>query len=169
MTTKAGLLDQLDKAVATWEELAEAASKADPNRPGAMGDWTFVDVAGHLNGWRTRSVARMEAAANGAEPLPTPWPEGLSSETDEGTDAINAWIYERYHGRPFEELLAEARDQWRRLRAAAEAIPEEDLLAPGRYPSLDGYALGEVIIGAAEHLHEEHEADIRRWLKREDG
>jgi hypothetical protein len=166
MTTKAGLLEQLDKTVATWEELAEAALREDVNRPGAMGDWTFVDVSGHLNGWRARSVSRMEAGANGTEPS-QPWPEDLSDATDEGTDAINDWIYERYHDRPIEEILDEAREQWRRLRAAAEAIPEPDLLAPGRYPWLGGYALGEVINGATAHFHEEHEADIRNWLRRE--
>ena len=168
MTTKAELLDQLDKAVATWDELDEGAQGADPDRPGAMGDWTFVDVAGHLNGWRARSVGRVEAAANGTEP-PSPWPQDLNDETDEGTDEINRWIYEQYHDRPLAEILAESRDQWRRLRAAAEAVPEADLLTPGRYPWLSDYPLGEVINGAAAHLHEEHEADIRNWLSLKDG
>jgi hypothetical protein len=164
MTTKAGLLERLDKAVATWEELAEAALRADPARPGAMGDWSFVDVAGHLNGWRARSVGRREAAVSGTEPS-RPWPEGFSDETEEGTDQINDWIHARYRDRPIDEILAEARDQWHRLRTAAEAIPEADLLTPGRYPWLKAYALGEVINGAAAHLHEEHEADIRSWLR----
>jgi len=162
MTTKAELLEQHDRAVATWDELAEAAQQADPTRPGAMGDWSFVDVAGHLNGWRERSVRRMEAAANGTAPPTSPWPDELSDETEEGTDKINDWIYEQYHDRPLDEVLAEAQEQWRRIRAAAEAIPEADLLTPGRYPWLSGYPLGDVL--KAEHLHEEHEADIRSWL-----
>ena len=169
MMTKAGLLEQLDKAVATWNELAEAALQADPARPGAMGDWSFVDVAGHLNGWRTRSVGRVEAAANGTEPPPPPWPDGLDPESDEDLDTINRFIYDRYHDRPIAEILAEARDQWQRIRAAAEAVPEADLLTPGRYPWLNGYALGEVVNGAAAHLHEEHEADIRKWLSMNGG
>lgn len=169
MTTKAGLLEQLDRARATWDELAEAAQGADPERPGAMGEWTFVDAAGHLNGWRARSVARMEAAAGGTKPSPPPWPAGMTTETDEGTDEINRWIHERYRARPLDEILTESREQWRRLRAATEQVPEPDLLAPGHYPWLNGAPLSEVILGAAEHLHEEHEADIRTWLTPEGG
>ena len=164
MTTKAGLLDQIDATASAWDELATEARRADPTRPGAMGEWSFVDVAGHLNGWRVRSVARLEAAANGTEPAPPPWPDGLDTETDDGVDAINRWIYMHYHERPLDDLLAEAQDQWRRMRAATEAIPEPDLLTPGRYPWLGGYALGEVIAGASSHFHDEHETDIRHWL-----
>lgn len=166
MTSKTELLEQHDKVVATWNELAEAALQADPTRPGAMGDWTFVDVAGHLNGWRERSVRRMEAAANGTVPTP-PWPDELSDETDEGTDEINDWIYAQYHDRPLDEILAEAQEQWQRIRTAAEAIPEADLLTTGRYPWLSDYPLGEVLNG--EHLLEEHEADIRNWLAEKGG
>jgi hypothetical protein len=169
MMTKMGLLDQLNTTAKAWDELAAEALQADPTRSGAMGDWSFVDVAGHLNGWRVRSVARLEAAASGAEPPPPPWPDGLSTETDEGVDAINRWIYEQYHDRPLAEILSEAQDQWRRMQAAAEAIPEPDLLTPGRYPWRGGYPPSEVITGAAAHFHEEHEADIRHWLSSQRG
>lgn len=169
MTTKTDLLDQLDTTARAWEELANEALQADPTRAGAMGEWSFVDVAGHLNGWRVRSVARLEAAANGVEPPPPPWPDDLNTETDDGVDAINRWIYAHYHDRPLDEILAESQDQWRRMRAAAEAIPEADLLTPGRYAWLGGYPLGEVINGATAHFHEEHETDIRNWLSAHDG
>jgi hypothetical protein len=106
----------------------------------------------------------MEAVANRTGAPQAPWPENLSDATEEGTDEINDWIYQHYHGRPLDEILAEARDQWRRLRTAAEAIPEADLLTPGLYPWLSGYPLGEVINGATAHLYEEHETDIRNWL-----
>ncbi len=164
MRTKAGLLEQIDNAVATWDELAAAALRADPNRPGAMGDWTFVDVAGHLNGWRARSVGRMEAAASGTEPPPPPWPEGMTNRTDEGIEEINRWFHEQYRDRPVAELLAEAQEQWRRIRAAAEIVSESDLLTTGHYPWLSGYPLSEVIVGEVEHFHDEHEADLRQWL-----
>lgn len=169
MMTKTGLLDQIDATERAWDDLAAEALRADPTRPGAMGEWSFVDVAGHLNGWRRRTVARLEAAANGTGSPPPPWPDGLNPETDDGVDAINRWIYEQYHGRPLADILAEAQDQWRRMRVATAAIPEADLTTPGRYPWLDGHPLGDVIEGAASHLHDEHEADIRHWLSARDG
>ncbi len=165
MTTKAHLIQQLEQAQATWEELALAARQTDVSRPGIAEDWTFADLAGHLNGWRMRSASRLEAAANGTEPLPPPWPENLSTTTDEGVDAINRWIYEHNHARPIAGLLAEATDQFRRMRAALEAIPEHDLLTPGHYPWLNGSPLSEVVIGVVEHLNVEHADDIRSWLR----
>ena len=134
-----------------------------------MGDWTFVDVAAHPNDWRARSVGRIEAAANATEPPPPPWPEGRSSDPDEGTEESNRRLHEPGRHRPLEEILSESRDQWRRIRSAAEAIPEQNLLTPGRYPWLGGSPLSEVIVGATAHLHEEHEADIRSWLTARDG
>lgn len=171
MTTKASLLEHLDRAIETWDELAEAAQGTDPARPGAMGDWTFVDVAGHLNGWRTRTVDRLEAAANGTEPPPPPWPASITVDNEEfgNVDKVNRWFFEQSHGRPIAEILAEATDQYRRLRAAVESISEPDLFTPGRYPWLDGRPLSDVVIGSVEHLHEEHEADIRNWLRRDGG
>ena len=53
--------------------------------------------------------------------------------------------------------------------AAVESISEPDLLTPGRYPWLDGYPLSEIVLGSVEHLHDEHEADIRNWLETKDG
>lgn len=163
-TSKTEWLERLEQARATWEEIVAEAGDADLDRPGAMGDWSFKDVAAHLNGWRMRTVDRLEAAARDQPPPPAPWPAELSDETDEGTEAINRWFYEQNRDRPAAEILSESREQFQRMRAAVEAIPEEDLLTPGRYPWLDGYPLCAVLAGSFEHLYEEHEPAIRAWL-----
>lgn len=165
-TDKAGWLERVERARATWEELVAAAERVGFERPGAAGDWTFTDVAAHLNGWRERTVARLEAAANDTEPGGTPWPASMDDETDDGVEEINRWFYERGRGRSTDEILAEARDQYRRIRAATQAVSEEDLLAPGRFPWLGNHALSEVLAGSNEHLHVEHEPAIRDWLSR---
>ncbi len=167
MTTKARLLEQLDTAIVTWDELATTAQQTDTARPGAMGDWSFAAAAAHLNAWRVRAVGRMEAAAKGSEPPPPNWPAGMTNKTDEGIEEINRWFHEQDRDRPLPDILTEAQDQWRRIRAAAEAVPEPDLLAPGSYSWLGGYPLSEVIVGEVEHFHDEHETDIRNWLTRE--
>jgi len=165
-TSKAELLSQIEHAHATWDELAEAALRSDVHRPGAIGNGDFADAVAHLNGWRTRSVDRLEAAANGTEPPPPPWPASVKVENEAtgDVDAVNDWFFEQGRERPVAETLAEATDQYRRMRAAVESISEPDLLTPGRYPWLDGRPLSDVVIGSVEHLHDEHEADIRNWL-----
>lgn len=164
-TAKTAWLARIERARATWEELVAAAARVGFERPGAAGAWTFKDVAAHLNGWRERTVARMEAAASGAESVAMPWPTGMDGETDAGTEEINRWFYERGRGRSIEEILAEATEQYQRILAATRAVAEPDLLTPGRYPWLGNYALCEVIAGSNEHLYVEHEPAIRHWLE----
>ena len=163
-TGKAGWLDRIERERESWEAIVAEVGDAGMERPGAAGDWTFKDVAGHLNGWRERTVDRLEAAARDAAPPPSPWPDDLSDETDEGVEAINRWIYERNRDRPAADILAESREQFRRMRAAVEAVPEDDLVTPGRFPWLGGEPLSAVLEGSFGHLHEEHEPAIRAWL-----
>lgn len=163
-TGREGWLDRIERAQESWEGIVAEVGDAGMDRPGAAGDWTFKDVAGHLNGWWERTVDRLEAAVRDEAPPPPSWPAGLSDETDEGIEAINRWIYERNRDRPAADILAESREQFRRMRVAVEAIPEDDLVTPGRFPWLDGAPLSAVLDGSFGHLHEEHEPAIRAWL-----
>ncbi len=165
-TGKAGWLDRIERAQETWEAIVAEVGDAGMEQPGAAGDWTFKDVVGHLNGWRERTVDRLEAAARDAAPPPSPWPDDLSDETDEGVEAINRWIYERNRDRPAADILAESREQFQRMRAAVEAVPEYDLVMGGRFPWLGGEPLSAVLEGSFDHLHEEHEPALRAWLAR---
>jgi hypothetical protein len=162
--SKADWLDQIEREQAEWEALLTEVGPERMAVPGAAGDWTFKDVAAHLNGWRVRTVARLEAAARGQEPPPPHWPAEYDDDTDEGVEAINRWMYEQDRNRSADEILAQSRDQFRRMRDAVAAVPEADLLQPGRYPWLGDYPLSEVVNGTVGHLHEEHEPAIRAWL-----
>jgi hypothetical protein len=163
-TTKTGQLELLDAERAAWEALLAEVGERPMERPGAAGDWTFKDVVAHLNGWRERTVAKLEAAARGQEPSPPPWPTGLDEDSDEDVDAINRWLYERDRDRSAAEVVAESREQFGRMRAAVEQVSEADLFQPGRYAWLGDYPLSAVLDGSYGHLHEEHEPGIRRWL-----
>ena len=155
---KAEWLDRVEQARATWEAIVADVGEADSNRPGAMGDWTFKDVAAHLTAWRRRTVDRLEAAARG-EPEPAPfWPASLGSVED---DPINAWIHDRTKDRPAAELLAEADAVYDDFIAAVWSLPLSQATDPRRFDWLEGEALVDVDFGG--HLGE-HEPDVRRWL-----
>ena len=93
--TSAEWIDRITREEAIWNELVAAAGDR-YDEPGPMGDWTFRNLAHHLNGWRIRTVQRLEAAAEGREPDPAPWPAELVNDADEDAtvDAINDWSYE---------------------------------------------------------------------------
>src|SRR4051795_419590 len=157
MRTRADQVEAIRADQRFWRELV---AEVGPDRyavPGAMGDWTFGDMAGHLLGWRNRTISRLEAAARGEpEPAP-PWPADL------GTDdaVINPWIREHDAGRSAEQLVADYDASYDRLVAALGSMSDELLMDPDALPWLGGPA---VEVDFTEHLHEEHVPDVRRWL-----
>lgn len=165
MTSKVDWLARLRRGEETWGELVAQVGDNRMEQPGVEGPWSFRDLTCHLNGWREVTVDRLEAAALGVEPGPKPWPEGLDENTEEHVDAINELFQQRCLIRSTPELLAEARNQMRRIQAAVEAIPEDALSAPCSW--LGGRPLTAIAQGTLEHLFEEHESAIRAWLARD--
>ena len=161
--TKADVLQAIERERASWDALVAAVGDDGMERPGAMGDWTFKDVVGHLNGWRGRWVRHLEAAARN-EPPPAPeWPADLDDDTDAGVERVNQWLYQRDRDRPASEVLAETQAQFDRMTAAVQAIPEENLFKPNWFSLTEGLPVGPELTKFT-HFHEEHEPAIREWL-----
>jgi hypothetical protein len=133
MMNKAALLDQIERERLLWEQLVRAVGEERMEQPGAAGAWTFKDVVAHLNGWRVRTLARLDAARTGAEPAPPPWPADLDEDSDAGLAQINAWIERAGRERSLEEVLGAARRSFDQMRDAVLALAEEDLADPSRY------------------------------------
>ena len=115
-----------------WRDLVDAVGPARLDEGGAMGEWTFGDLAGHLAGWREHRLRELEAAARG-EPAPAPpWPAGLVEN-----DEINDWIHEHQSGTVQDRI--DAYDAtFERLASAIEALPETMADRPGRL-RVDGW------------------------------
>jgi hypothetical protein len=157
---RAALVDRIGEVRERWRRLVADVGPERLEEAGAMGDWTFKDVAAHLTAWRRRTVDRLEAAARGEpEPAP-PWPASLGSDED---DPINAWIHDRTSDRPAAELLAEADSIYDDFIAAIRALPMDAVTDPRRFSWLEGEALADSDFGG--HL-DEHEPDVRAWLAR---
>ncbi len=163
-TTKDEVLSAIDGELAGWEAFLIEVGEERMTQPGATGEWTFKDVVAHLNGWRTVTVAKLEAAAGGEAPPPPPWPPEFDEESDADVDRINEWIYHRNRDRAPAEVLIESREQFRRLREAVQAMSERDLLERRRFEWLGDHPLTAVLDGSFGHFHEEHEPTLRAWL-----
>jgi uncharacterized damage-inducible protein DinB len=138
-----------------WHALAAEVGEDRMEEPGPMGEWTFKDLAGHLLGWRERTIARIEAGPDGNPP--TPWPAELQTD-----DEINAWIYEQHRDRPLRDVLDDLDQTYSRLIRAIEMTPEGQLTSPGRFDWMGEQRLFEADFSG--HLYEEHEPAIRAWL-----
>jgi hypothetical protein len=139
-----------------WHDLAAEVGADRYDEPGPMGDWTFGDLAGHLLGWRNRTIARLEAAARGEPDPAPPWPPEL-----DGDDPINAWIRENDAGRSAAELVAAYGASYDRLIAALEALPLALLTDPDVLPWVGEPLVNVTFTG---HLHDEHVPAVRAWL-----
>ena len=141
-----------------WRDLATEVGPARYPEPGPMGDWSFGDMAGHLVGWRNRTIARLEAAARGQADPPPPWPAELT-ELDDDDDAINAWIHDQHAGRSAGQLVADYDASYDRLVWALEALPDAAFATVVEW-------LGEPLVNTdfTGHLHEEHVPSVRAWL-----
>jgi hypothetical protein len=101
---KTALLEQIERERGIWEQLLAEIGADRMLEPGATGEWRFKDVVAHLNGWRTKTLARLDAAGHDQPP---PWPADLSMDGqplagvitasfgrlhEEHAPALRAWI-----------------------------------------------------------------------------
>jgi hypothetical protein len=142
-----------------WRRLAAEVGPERYAEPGPMGEWSFGDMAGHLSGWRERTIDRVLALGRG-EPEPTP-PWGVEPEGEDEVDKVNEWIREQHVGRSPEQLVADYDGSYDRLIEALEAVPPDVQTAVAPWA---GQPLVEVDFTG--HLHEEHLEPVRAWLDR---
>ena len=153
----------LEREQEAWRALVAEVGVEHLTEPGPMGDWSFRDLAAHLSGWRERTIARLEAAADGAPEPPDPWPADLN-DLDDDAEGINEWIQRQHAGRSTDEILASIDASYDRLAAALSRFPEATLTDPHAIPMMEGTAA--VDVDWVSHYHDEHEPTVRAWLAR---
>jgi hypothetical protein len=159
MDYKAKLLNDLDEENKNFEALLAQIGEANMDMPGVAGDWSVKDILAHLNGWRRRTVSRLQAAVKDEKVKPPTWPAEFKTNEE-----INNWIYEGNRYRLVGEVLEDSRQIYEELVTAAEAFTEDDLSDAQRFPWADDkIPTAEMIYG---HFHDEHEADLRKWAEK---
>ncbi len=148
-------------AIRADQEFWRAPAEVGParyDRPGPMGDWSFADMAGHLTGWRERTINRIHAVGRG-EPEPAPlWI--VEPEREDAVHEVNDWIRAQHAGRTPAQLVADYDASYDRLIEALEAVPAQ--LHTTVLPWADDEPL--VDVDFTGHLHDEHVAPVRAWL-----
>lgn len=159
--SKDRILNAIESEREQWNALVSEVGDGHMEEPGVVGDWTFKDVAAHINVWRMRSLESLEAAAQG-KPDPVP-PVDPDSDTE---DTMNADFYAANRDRPVDDVLAESQASFTRLRDVVQKFSSEELSDPNRLEWMDGEALGPTIVDGSyfSHLHDGHEPEIRAWL-----
>ncbi len=144
--SKAAVTARLEQERARLEELVASLPTGEMAEPGVVGDWSVKDVLAHLADWEAHMLVWLEAARAG-QAVAGPEP-GLSWRQ---IKAFNRRLYERHR----EETLAAVRTSFReaheRFMTMVAAMPEEEMLARGRYALTAGDALYDWLLQYAQH------------------
>ncbi len=159
--SKAELLHDLDEENKQYERLLSDIGEGRMEQPGVAGFWSVKDIVAHITAWRRRTVQRLQAAARGEAAPPPEWPRELKAD-----DAINAWFHERDRNKSVRQVLDESRQVFEQMRAGVEALPEAMIGNPSSLPWLEGNPLTARVLFS--HFHDEHEADMRAWLAKQE-
>jgi hypothetical protein len=131
--------------------------------PGCVGEhWSAKDLMAHQADWELRFLDWIAATDRGETP-------GVPDEafTWAQIDDLNQRIYERHRDRSPAEVRALFASAHAALIARLEAMPEEQMLEPGRYPWVGKNGrLASWIGGYAAH-DRWAKTDLRRWLKKQ--
>jgi hypothetical protein len=162
--TKQDVLRAIDADEQFWNRVVDAVGPEYMEVPGAMGDWTFKDLAAHIFGWRVASLNRLEGKVTGTQPA-DPGPASLDFE-DENADAVNDWLHNEYRDRAVSDVLADLSGTYDRLRSLVQQAPEEKLFDPVDARD-EGLSFGDAIISGEyfSHFSDEHQADVQSWLE----
>ena len=157
--SKAQILKRLETERRRLEQNMAGLSPDVMLQPGVVGQWSVKDVLAHLADWEARMPVWMEAARRGS-PVETPEP-GL---TWKQLAIVNRRIYEAHRDQPLEEVLDYFRSTHRRFMDLVEAMPEDEMLAPGRYAFTGKRAVYDWLSGFAAH-DLWGKTKIREWMK----
>ncbi len=163
-TSKRDLLKEMREEFSRWEELLGRLSEEQITRRDLSGGLSVKDIVAHLMAWQGLSIARMEAARDNRDPKYRLGPEGLDPDAEENVDAINAWIHGTYGDTPWEEVYGKWSSGFLHLLELSEAMPEEALMQPARYPWLKDAPLAAVLEGWYDHHQREHYGPLVKEL-----
>ena len=165
MNDKQQILTTLREEFNGWEELLAGLSEGQITATQLPDSWSIKDVIAHLRAWQQRSIARLEAALLNRAPEYPAWPAQFDPEAEGQPHDLNAWLYEIYRNQPWSSVHRDWSEGFLRFLELGAAIPEKDLVDPGRYPWMEGQPLALALQASYEH-HQEHEDYLEPLLAR---
>ncbi|RPI83694.1 MAG: ClbS/DfsB family four-helix bundle protein [Chloroflexi bacterium] len=164
MSMKEHILMAMREVLERWDDILGKTSEEQITSPDFPSNWSIKDVIVHLWIWQQRSIARMEAALEGREPVFPEWVPGLVPETEGVNDRINAWIFETYRNLTWPEAYQNWSNGFLHFLKLGESFSERDLLDSDKYLWMEGYSLADVYLSSYDH-HQEHIDMLFGWLR----
>lgn len=155
---KAKLLDTLRTARAQWDALLSEVDEARMIQPGVEGELSVKDIVAHVTWYERETAGVFQARALIGSEL---W--ALSQ------DERNAAVYMQNRGRSLQEVLEEAQEVFQQLLEAVQALAEEDIFDPHRFPGMPAeWQPWQMIASNSYEHYPQHIPAIRAWLDRQE-
>jgi DinB superfamily len=150
-TTRARLLQRLEKAWDAFRQSYAGLSDAELLEPGVTGAWSVKDIIAHVTWWEEEALTHLPLVMAGGTPP-------RYSVTYGGIDAFNASMTERRKGLSLADVLRQQTEVHRRLVELIRRAPDRQVNGETRFRRrlrLDTYG-----------HYPKHERAIRRWRER---
>jgi hypothetical protein len=158
--SKSLMIERLQTERYRLERNPDGLSQEEMVKPGVVGEWSVKDVLVHLADWEAHMPVWMEAARR-SEPV---------AEIELGLnwkqfDEFNQRIFERHRDQSLEDVLNYFHTTHEQFMAMVEAMPEDEMLARGRYKFIGTGAVYNWLGAYANH-DRWAKTKIRAWRKR---
>jgi hypothetical protein len=145
-----------------WLDLLNQFDDAELEMPGVNGDWSLKDLVAHLTTWHRDHILCLDAAVMNTPIADPPWPLEISN-----TDDINAWIFSQSSRRKLKDVLDENEQVFEALIEIVENFSEDIQVEIIKDHRVVRFGEQQFSVGYFfDHFHEDHEAQIREWLKK---
>jgi hypothetical protein len=145
-----------------WLDLLNQFDDAELEMPGVNGDWSLKDLVAHLTTWHRDHILCLGAAVKNTPIADPPWPLEISN-----TDDINAWIFSQSSRRKLKDVLDENEQVFEALIEIVENFPEDIQVEIVKDHRVVRFGEQQFSVGYFfDHFHEDHETQIREWLKK---
>src|SRR5689334_15895973 len=125
-TTRARLLQRLEKAWDAFRQSYAGLSDAELLEPGVTGTWSVKDIIAHVTWWEEEALTHLPIVMAGGTPP-------RYSVTYGGIDAFNASMTERRKGLSLTDVLRQQTEVHRRLVALIRRAPDHQVSGETRF------------------------------------
>ena len=159
---KAELLEEIERERQRLNALLSQLKPRQMTRAGAtLADWSVKDILAHVVGWQQLNL-RWYSAGLAGEPPEVPAP----GRTWRDVGKLNDDLYRRFRRRSLASVLADYEDYHQRMLKLIEDVPDDDLVAVGRFnwtgPS---WTLSDYVRANTASHYRWASKHVRKWMK----
>lgn len=168
---KAALLEAMNQGFDELEALLATIDQEQMIRPSVYDDLSVKDILAHISAWERLLIGWIETSLCGdvAPVIYAPGFEVGDGDRWQTIHRLNQHIYEEHKDRPLDLVLIDLRVMHVHMVELVSALPEGDLMEPGRFDWRGGEPLWPSIAANSYEHYREHIELIQTWLEQEKG